>query len=212
MEPSRYLIERARLVAERAGLGSIAVVPRRGGGSRVRIPLRGVRTTKYAYLVPASGPGFDVRLYPADTLTQARLLYRSRAATEGLLQLASEGWELRTHFHLGYIQRGMSWTTTKLLPTEYVHYWIRNIDRMGVIPRDQWDQWIESWISDGIMSEEDRMQFQIDFRDTKRESMTPRPGMLLVRPLPLSAATTEDLAADLGRWIREASRALSAPK
>ena len=63
---------------------SIEVVPSSQFKERAQLELPGTRSVRYAYLDAAPGARLALRLYPADTLTQAKVLYRDPARVAGM--------------------------------------------------------------------------------------------------------------------------------
>jgi len=168
----------AELLREVAPGAEVDVVRGRFG-TRARLELQGPVTVKYAYLDTDSAHEAPLRLYPGDTLEQARLLYADRGRCERMLALRERGWEVEPNFHFGFMTRGLTWTRSKLTADEYVEYWVDRIDSTTPITRDKWDAELQRLIEDGIFDAADVPQFHADFADTARMSASPRPGLAL---------------------------------
>lgn len=180
--------------------GEIVGIDDQGYPDRARLEFRGTTAVKYAYLDSPEAGGLPLRMYPADTLEQARALYGSPARVQRTLALGERGWILAPHFHWGFVTRGFCWTTSSLSTDEYARYWVARIDETGAIERSDWERELERLIEDGIFSPSDRAQFHADFTHTKRQSATPRPTLQMVRRWPVVEAEQ----ADFPRMLRAA--------
>jgi hypothetical protein len=83
----------------------------RGRPDRARLAFNRTTAVKYAYLDAPEPRGLPLRLYPADTLEQARVFYGSPERAQRTLALSGRGWELEPKFHFGYRERGLCWGT-----------------------------------------------------------------------------------------------------
>jgi HNH endonuclease len=179
---------------------------------RARLTLAGkIATVKYAYLYLEPSDGLTLRLYPADTLDQARHLYTSPACVGGLLSLRNSGWHVRPNFHLGFMEKGFTWTTSRLDIDAYVRYWAEHPHRLREIRRPDWDTWLSGLIADGIFAPEDEAQFDTDFRDTRRQKAVPRPGVALSYSWEGNDTSVSSFATTLRSMLREALVALREP-
>jgi hypothetical protein len=91
-----------------------------------------------------------LQLYPADTLTQARVRYRDAARVKRLLALRKRGEELRPDFHFGFVTRGFTNTQSRLDAGNYAAYWIARIDQLTPFGREDWERELQYLIADGI--------------------------------------------------------------
>jgi hypothetical protein len=146
-------------------------------GERARVDVGEGRNVRYAYLAPSLDDRFELHLYPADTLEQARELYGEPARVSRLLALRNRGWRMDANFHFGYAARGLAWTETSISVDTYVDYWMANIGRLRSVDGSEWDRTLGELIEVGIMAPEDLPQFDADFRQTRRQSAYPRPGI-----------------------------------
>jgi hypothetical protein len=164
---------------------------------------------RYAYLDP-EGEWVVLRLYAGDTLEQARVLYGEPSRALGALLLRDQGWTVRPHFHFGFAARGLTWTTSRLSADAYVAYWVERIATTSSSPREDWDRELRRLIADGIFNPRDEPQFDRDFRQTSRQSATPRPTLWLERAWPFSASRDE-VSPRARAALREALVALKEP-
>jgi hypothetical protein len=188
--------------------GAVDVEHTRGWGSRARFELSAATSVKYAYLDTDLPDEIPLRLYPADTLEQARVLYRDPSRCAALLDLRQDGWEVEPNFHFGFMTRGLSWSESSLPVYDYIAYWIRRGDDMAAIPREQWPAALEQLIADGIFAAADVDTFHRDFTRTERKAATPRPGLAVTRRWPLAALEDESFGAQLRVALGQALRAL----
>jgi hypothetical protein len=177
-------------------------------GSHARAELPGSETVKFAYLFPTCGGLLALHLYPADTLDQARALYRDPTRVERLLALGSRGWALRPNFHFGFSEKGLTWTHPRLDADEYAAYWLERIHHLGAFPRTDWEHELQRLIEDGIMDPLDCTQFERDFTNSARQRATPRPGLVLARTWQLTHALAAGFPGELRGALREALSAL----
>lgn len=131
-------------------------------------------------------------VYPGDTLTQARLLYASPQHCQALLALRDSGWDITPNFHFGLGSKGLTWTRSTLSTDEYVAYWIARIGKIRTLRRDDWDADLRQLIEDGVMTESGNARFTADFRETRRNSATPRPGLIATRRWPYNVTGDPD--------------------
>lgn len=139
--------------------------------------LPGTHTTvTNAYLV-YEGRQVRLRMYPADTLQQARVFYDRPNAVERVLTLQNQGWSVSPNFHFGFMAKGFCWTTTAVPLAEYTSYWKQNIKSTGQIERKDWNAYWEKLVNAKIVDPADREEFDDSFTRTSRPSASPRPGL-----------------------------------
>lgn len=159
-----------------------------------------------AYLrVIGDRPEVELAVYPADTLTQARVFYGRHNAVAGMRELSSRpGWHARANFHFGSFQRGYCWTCNERDLHEYVELWVGRIDREAAVRRPEWDAYW-SWLeSERIACPADRSEFDRHFVQTNRAVAVPRPGLALSCRWPLEDAQGPDAENQFQRHVRHA--------
>jgi hypothetical protein len=196
------LLERAAPGAEIVGIHD------QGASDRARLALVGTKVVRFAYLDSVEADGLPLRLYPADTLEQARVFYTSPARVQRTLALRRRGWTLEPNFHWGFMERGFCWTSSSLSTEDYVQYWVDRIDGAGAVPRDEWERELGRLIDDGVFSSTDRAQFDADFTNTNRQSAVPRPSLEVARTWPIAEAERRDFPETLRVSLAEALSAL----
>jgi hypothetical protein len=201
----------ADLLRDLAPVAQVDVVKGRRLGMRARLELEDAVTVKYAYLDTDLPGEIPLRLYPGDTLEQARILYADRDRCTRMLALRERGWEVEPNFHFGFMTRGLTWTRSKLTADEYVDYWIDRIEATTAMPRADWDAELQRLIENGIFDPDDVPQFHIDFADTARTSASPRPGLALTHRWPAGDSLRSGFTQELRAALWEALTALSEP-
>lgn len=141
----------------------------------------------------------ELRLWPADTLEQARSFYTRSETVERVLKLQDEGWSVSPNFHFGFMATGYCSTDTTMPVAEYMQYWLKRIDDTGKIERRDWDQYWRKKIA----APEDREGFDRDFTNTARASATPRPGIRCTFDWHLDEAERLDARAKLRKAVRK---------
>lgn len=182
---------------------------------RPNIPLTGAQTVERAYLDLVEDE-VQLNLHPADTLTQAKILYTRPVAIAGLRRLHSEGWRLTPGFHWGHVAKGLAWTYTPLDVDAYIDIWVQEIPKTGQVRRSEWDRYWRWLVEQKIVLPDARDDFRIHFDGTDRQSATPRPGLQLQRAWPRSEAENVDqvrgrLAALVRDALTQAIEALHEP-
>jgi hypothetical protein len=191
----------------RAVLGEAAGDEARESAYAPYIPTpAGAVAGKNAYLRqhPDKPQTIELALYPADTLTQARVFYARTDAVKGLRQLAAEpGWAAGPNFHFGYMQTGYAWTATDLDLGAYLDLWTRWIDEEHSRDRSEWDDYW-SWLeAHGLAAAADRAEFDRHFTHTRRPDACPRPGLWLSRSWSLDEAAELDARGRFALQVRE---------
>lgn len=211
----QHNLERCRRVLERAAPHGttnrhMTQGGRLKGGEWPRLELINTRTVRYAYLLPSGGSA-DLRVFPGDTLTQARRLYEDPVRSDALLRLRERGWRLTPNMHFGFAARGFSWMTVTADVEEYVKYWLRAIDQTWELERNEWPRFVADLIQLGFASAGDEATFENAFTKTNRQRASPRPGLQVTRQLETSLQQEEALAAEVASALREVLAALREP-
>ncbi len=133
---NRYrILRRLRSVLEEV-LGGPATVER---NQWARWELPQGETVRYVFLALEQLDGnaeVQLRLYPGDTLGQARQLFRDQAApARKVVEALGGGWEIAPNFHLGHIQTGFGWAGSPSGLAAYVDYWADHVGMPRSCPR-----------------------------------------------------------------------------
>lgn len=119
----------------------------------------------------------QLRVYPADTLTQAKAFYTRPGAVSAVLLLRNRDWEVKPNFHFGFMASGCVWTTSDAPLEEYVAYWSEHIESTGAIDRPDWEALWSDLVQRRFARDDEKVKFDQYFTATQRNSATPRPGL-----------------------------------
>ncbi|MCW2922401.1 MAG: hypothetical protein JWL76_2275 [Thermoleophilia bacterium] len=122
----------------------------------------------------------QLRMWPADILDQARHFYRDPAAVQRVLALRVHGWEMRPNFHWGNFQTGYvhTWPMPGTRSLEgYADYWMERFrdEHVGQLEPDRFHAELDRLVADGIVDENHRSAFRLEFEDF--EHANPCPGI-----------------------------------
>jgi hypothetical protein len=199
---NEYLL-RLRCKAILDELGSVPTELRPTGAILL---LQDAHTVKLAALEPdADEDAVRLRLWPGDTLEQAKALYADAKRVDRLLSLRDRGWRVAPNFHFGHMAKGFVWTTGDIGVEDYVEHWAKQIGSAGQIRREDWRGYFDQLIELRIASRADRENFDRDFTDTKRNSATPRPGLRVECSWPLDSAAQLDRSHKFGRQVHDST-------
>jgi hypothetical protein len=191
-------------------LGDVGAASAEIRGESASLLLDEPLSVKRAYLRSDDGVGTDstveLRLWPGDTLEQAKALYSDPTKTKGLLALRGSGWQVSPNFHFGHMAKGFVWTQGDILVERYISHWVDEIGATGQIKRADWEAYFDQLISLGIAAASDRAKFDEDFTQTQRNSATPRPGLRVVYSWPFDTAAQLD---GRGRFANEVRQAIN---
>jgi hypothetical protein len=103
------------------------------------------------------------------------------AAANARALVQDPNWGLYTNFHFGHMEGGYAWCATTIDVERYIEIWQAKIGDTGAVNRDDWDQYWDWLLREGIASPGDRVEFDRHFTATQRQTATPRPGLKLIR-------------------------------
>lgn len=136
------------------------------------------------------GSRVRLRMYPGDTLSQAKVLYKRVAAARGLLDMS--GWKVRPNYHWGFITTGYCWSHGSIPTHDYIEHWIGAIRETRAVPRERWNSEWARLEALSIVAARDHADFQRHFVDTRISKATPRPGLCCEFSWPIEDATVLD--------------------
>jgi len=186
------LVRRARMllsdtgmapVEHAAGWGWYLSLPSGIGNAAIRIAL--------VPHVGEDGDRLELQVAPADKVGQARLFHADFNADD-LAALEQLGWEMRPNFHLSYMQSHLCYVTGTLRLLDYFDFWKANANRIGRVPRSEWDGLWEELATAGVVTQDDRAAFDSAFTDTGRDFAVVVPGYHLGYSVPLERAAHLD--------------------
>lgn len=119
----------------------------------------------------------SLRMFPADTLGQARAFYGDPPSVDAVLALRSDGWRVEPNFHWGFMAGGYAWLKTPLAVEEYCAYWVDRIGATRELGRQDWEQYWARLESDHIVEPSGKEMFDEEFTASQRQKAHPRPGL-----------------------------------
>jgi hypothetical protein len=209
--------ERCRqALALAAPSAEVGVFPTQGGriesGNWARLTLSKTTSVQFAYLNPLDQKQVVLRVFPGDTLTQARTLYADASRIDGLLNLKRQGeWKVKPNMHFGFRESGQAWLHPSADLEAYTNYWLAAMQRTRAIKRDQWPKFMAELFSRGIAGIGDQAIFDAHFTATKRMAASPRPGLWCERAMTYTINQTELLAAEVTNSLKVVLHALREP-
>lgn len=169
-EPSRVMRRLRAMLGEATGGEAVGV-----GG--IILPGRHLAVISAHIAYDREKGEVQLRMFPADTLEQARTFYKRPKAPERVLALESKDWTVSPNFHFGFMAKGLSWTNATASVAEYMRHWQRNIGETRQVDRADWRTFWDELVRLEFAQQADREQFDRDFTDTNRNSASPRPGI-----------------------------------
>lgn len=118
-----------------------------------------------------------LRMYPADTLGQAREFYGDPKSVGAVLGLRAQGWSVEPNFHWGFTAAGYAWMKTPLALDDYCTYWINQIGATRELLRSEWESYWTKLEAARIVEAVDRDAFDQEFTRSRRQKANPRPGL-----------------------------------
>ena len=145
----------------------------------------------------------SLKMYPADTLGQARAFYRDPESVQTVLDLRADGWQVRPNFHWGFAARGYAWCSSPLAVEAYCEYWIKEIPGTREVARPEWDAYWTRLEADGIVDQSGREAFDQELVASQRQKISARPGLFCEYSWPLHEAKQMDDRGALVGAVRE---------
>lgn len=164
-----------------------------GGPIKGWLELSGRSTVNRAFLeFNESEQLIQLKIYPGDTLTQAKAFYTRPEAVSKVLSLRDGGWEVEPNFHFAFVAKGLVWTNADASPEEYVAYWCKQIKSTGAVPRGEWVRFWKELVAQRFARADEKSEFDLHFTKTRRPTATPRPGLSCFYGWELSEAKVLD--------------------
>ncbi len=133
-----------------------------------------------------------LRMWPGDTLAQARDFYADPAAVKAVLALLSNGRLVRPNFHWGFMSTGYAWVETPAVVEDYCTFWVNHIGETRELPRSDWETYWKRLSSARIVDPAGKLKFDTDFTASERMKAHPRPGLACEFAWPLLEAQKMD--------------------
>lgn len=142
------------------------------------------------YLSDVSAVG--LRMYPADTLGQARDFYADPDSVQAVLALRSQGWRVEPNLHWGFMAPGYAWATSPCSVEHYCEYWVKHIDGSRELSRSEWNSYLSNLQVNQILDESGKDAFEQEFMGSQRQKASPRPGLFCEFTWPVAEAARLD--------------------
>jgi hypothetical protein len=143
-----------------------------------------------------------LRMYPGDTLGQARDLYGDPIAVKAILALRLAGWLVDPNFHWGFMSTGYAWSKTQATVEDYCECWLENIGETRELRRPEWEAYWMRLETARIVEPNDKLQFDAHFTASQRTKAHPRPGLSCEFVWPLVEAQQLDTKGQFGDAVR----------
>lgn len=153
----------------------------------------------------------DLKIYPGDTISQARHFYKN-VDTEALLQL-TESWDIRSNLHFSHVSSNLVYPG-KIKDDDglrsYFAFWKENSDWIRRVNEGQFDVLLDVLTRHGFLQASGHEKFNSKFVETNRSYTYVCPGLSMTYRWSGAEAVKLDQSSDLapavdGR-IREAVR------
>lgn len=168
------------------------------------VEIDGAGKTEMAQLVLSDdGSTIDLRIYPADILSQARQFYADPGSVHAVLALREHDWRISPNYHWGFMASGLAWMESPCSTEDYCNYWVGTIHTLRQVGHLQWDAFWAELVTNQIVEPADRLQFDATFTNTGRQNAQPRPGISCEYSWTLAKAVTLDTQRDLVESVRD---------
>ena len=144
-----------------------------------------------------------LRMYPADTLQQAKVFYSRPNVVEQIPMLETKEWSISPNFHFGFMRKGFCWTRSSIPLAQYMSYWQQQIRKTAQIGRPDWNGYWKKLEEMNIAQSADRLQFDRDFTNTGKQTATPRPGIQCTSVWSLDEAERLDAQGQLTEAVKQ---------
>jgi hypothetical protein len=157
----------------------------------------------------ADGLNLVLEIDPGDTISQARVLYKS-VKLEDILSLTSRKWMVEPNLHLMHMTRGLLQTSCKLAVEEYWAFWPEHPDWLRKWKRAEFESAFNGFVAERLAAETDRPAFEKHLTNTRRETFSLCPGLRLRWRCPVEEAALLDQRGTLQDTIRHELEAAAA--
>jgi hypothetical protein len=141
---------------------------------------------------PSDVSAVSLRMYPADTLGQARHFYADPASVQAVLALRSQDWRVEPNFHWGFMAPGYAWAPSPCAVEDYCAYWVEHIGGSRELARSEWDSYLATLQANRILDASGKEAFEQEFAGSQRQKASPRPGLFCEVTWPLAEAARLD--------------------
>lgn len=123
----------------------------------------------------------ELKIYPGDTMTQARALYKS-LDTDALLKLTKKGWDwdIYPNLHFSHIQKHLYWAKNIPLSLKaYINFWKQKPQMISQVNRDPSDfcDFFRKLLQLKLIRSGDESELKKNFTETERSYLRTCPGL-----------------------------------
>jgi hypothetical protein len=141
---------------------------------------------------PSDVSAVSLRMYPADTLGQARHFYADPESVQAVLALRSQDWRVEPNFHWGFMAPGYAWAPSPCAVEDYCAYWVEHIGGSRELARSEWGSYLATLQANRILDASGKDAFEQEFAGSQRQKASPRPGLFCEVTWPLAEAARLD--------------------
>jgi len=168
--------ERCRAILETIAPGGVKYSV---SGGVYYIELPPVGAAWWVYLALWDDDSIGIRIYPGNTVRQARKFYEC-AKRDEFFALESRGWQIQSYLCLCFIAWGRPARGTKLGLRQYFDYWASEEIRQVRRGDDGFEDLSQRLRAHGLIDARDQRYIRRDFIETRRDFMNVCPGFELV--------------------------------
>jgi hypothetical protein len=161
----------------------------RGGVYYIKLPPGGAAL--WVYLALWDDDSIGVRIYPGNTVSQARKFFE-RARKQEFFGLESKGWKIQPYLCFCYMAWGRPADGNKLSLEQYFDYWASEEIRQVRREDNGFEDFSQRLRAHGLIDARDQRYIKQDFIKTKRDFVNVCPGFELVFAWPRAEANRLD--------------------
>jgi HKD family nuclease len=207
--PSVALTWAISVLQDAVGDGYVAELSSSRWGQRAQVDVGTGRGFQLIFLVPGPSrmgwPKVHLEIYPADTLSQAKVLYpQLDAPTRRLLLDLSRvsKWNVGSNFHVGVRRSGHVHDGSPTNLRRYVDYWQANLGEHRQRDQQDWGPILRRLANAGAVSRGYPNQFETEIG--RRSPVAPRPGLKMTRTWSQTEVADLEQGGRLSGAVREA--------
>jgi hypothetical protein len=148
-----------------------------GGVYYIELPPGGAAW--WVYLVLCDDDSIEVRIYPGNTVSQARKFFE-RARKQEFFELESKGWKIQPYLCFCYMAWGRRACGNKLSREGYFDYWASEEIRQIRREDNGFERLSQRLRAHRLIDARDQRNIKRDFIETKRDVMNVCPGFELI--------------------------------
>lgn len=149
----------------------------RGWKNHFSIDTRAVKQISLAPSFVEDKWHIELEFYTGDTMAQAKSFF-SKVDSHKIEKLEEKGWRITPNFHFSYMSTNLLYPKSTIALEDYIHYWKKTpIQQLSKKKMGEYQLVIEDLITQGMMTEEDKVDIKDKFDDTNRSNLNVCPGI-----------------------------------